>query len=355
MVACSAALPASAAAASRCPTYATIVGTAGDDQLAGTAGDDIICGADGNDVIVGNGGNDDLYGGDGNDQITSSQVSNDDHANVNGGPGDDRITGGAEADWVFAGSGSDTIISGAGNDFIQADNPTGGVRDKTDEGPDGNDMVYAGTGGDSVEGGAGNDLIFTGGIGGTDAARDMDSAYGDAGNDIILSDFRYPGMMDMFKGGDGSDLLWPNPIRTSPLGNLAIGGQGNDVIVLLNGLPDSATMGETATALQVPLGNLCSVTVPLPTDPKPGDSGKLSCRLPINVKIPGLVDGLSLKADVDSTGKITHDVNVKPSALLTNLGALTKLAADGFPADMCVCDPQLPGVGWAALSGDRVS
>ena len=77
---------------------ATIIGTAGDDDITGTAGADVIVGLGGDDrieglegadVICGGGGNDDLLGGDGNDLLfgdTGNDV-------LEGNEGDDTCDG----------------------------------------------------------------------------------------------------------------------------------------------------------------------------------------------------------------------------------------------------------------------
>lgn len=77
---------------------ATIVGTAGHDELRGTTGPDVIVGRGGsddiearagNDVVCGNLGNDELEGGRGNDRLY-------------GGPGHDEAEGGPGRDVCVA-------------------------------------------------------------------------------------------------------------------------------------------------------------------------------------------------------------------------------------------------------------
>jgi hypothetical protein len=325
-----AAAPAAAATRAACPGRATIYGTTASDRITGTPGNDVICAGAGDDIVNGNGGTDRIYGG----------------------PGNDRITTGPGRDTLMAGSGADTVVAGAGDDLVFGDNPATLLRDKTDRGADGPDVVYGNVGSDSIEGGGGNDLIFTGGIGGPKPGLGTNVAHGGPGNDVILSDFRYPGGFEWFYGDDGSDLLWPNPLRLNPLGNLVVGGKGNDVVILMNGAKDGAHMGDLSTSVKIPLGGLCSVSVPLPADPEPGDTGKLSCELPVKVKVPGLIDGASLGATVDANGKVTTDVSVKPSGLLAGLQAWREMARGGFPTEVCLCDPKLSG--WAALIGDDV-
>jgi hypothetical protein len=322
------ALPADAAARASCPVRATIYGTTGNDTVNGTPGNDVICAGAGNDRINGRGGNDRVYAGAGNDKVTT--------------------LGGI--DYVFAGSGSDVVDAGAGSDLIYGDNPTTSLRDKTDTGADGADVLNGGLASDSIEGGGGNDLIFTGGDGTSRPSASI--THGGPGNDVILSDFRHPALAEYMYGDAGSDLLWPNPTRLTPLGNTAIGGAGNDAIILLNGLPDGAHMGDLASSVKFPLGKLCSVSVPLPDRLIAGSHGKLTCKLPVDVKVPGLVKGIDLSVSVDSSGKTSTDVSVKPSPELAEVQGWVNVARGGFPSDMCICDPKLPG--WMSMLGDTV-
>lgn len=101
---------------------ATIVGTAGDDQLSGTAGDD---------VIVGRGGNDTIYGRGGDDIICA-------------GPGDDTVYGGTGNDILLGASGNDTLEGNAGDDILK--------------GKKGEDRLLGGAGWDRLNGGVGLDV-----------------------------------------------------------------------------------------------------------------------------------------------------------------------------------------------------
>ena len=73
---------------------ATIIGTAGDDELRGTSGDDVILGLGGNDRILGGDGNDTICGGDGDDDLYGE--SGDD--NLIGDAGNDVMTGDSTAE-----------------------------------------------------------------------------------------------------------------------------------------------------------------------------------------------------------------------------------------------------------------
>ena len=191
-------------------------------------------------------------------------------------------------------------------------------------------------------------MVFTGGDG--SAHPSVSITHGGPGNDVILSDFRHPTLAEYFYGDEGSDLLWPNPLRLNPLGNVVFGGGGRDAIILLNGLRDSATMGDLADSVKIPIGKFCSVSVPLPEPLATGGKGKLSCTLPIDVRIPGILEGLDLDVGVDTSGHATADVSVKPGPGLEQAQQIMALARGAFPTEICICDPKLPG--WASLLGD---
>ena len=111
---------------------ATIVGTAGPDNLAGTARADVIAGLGGNDTISGFGGNDTICGGGGNDRIF-------------GGAGNDSLAGEAGNDSLDGEAGNDTLTGGTGNDTL-----TGGT---------GNDTLLGGPGVDRLTGGPGQNTV----------------------------------------------------------------------------------------------------------------------------------------------------------------------------------------------------
>ena len=73
---------------------ATIVGTAGPNELDGTAGPDVIVGLGGNDHIEGHRGNDVVCGNRGNDELEGDR-------------GNDRLYGGRGYDKAEGGAGSD--------------------------------------------------------------------------------------------------------------------------------------------------------------------------------------------------------------------------------------------------------
>jgi uncharacterized repeat protein (TIGR01451 family) len=109
---------------------ASVVGTAGDDQLTGTAGtdvfvalggndtiiglggDDLVCGKGGADVIRTAGGDDLVRAGGGNDRVKGGN----DRDELRGGGSRDRLAGGAGADALDGGTGSDRCAGGPGRD-----------------------------------------------------------------------------------------------------------------------------------------------------------------------------------------------------------------------------------------------
>ena len=190
----------------------TQTGTASDEAHGGD-GDDILRGAGGDDILSGDAGNDDVGGGGGADSIT-------------GGAGDDVLFGNAGADVIDGGAGNDTLRAGAGDEddrFNAASFGASGALPLSEY-----DNGYAGGAGDDlIEGGAGDDIITgdddsrvstaTGGM--FDATADgSDTIFGGAGNDEIHTG----------SWSDGDDGL--SNISTGVQGDLAFGGDGNDIL-----------------------------------------------------------------------------------------------------------------------------
>jgi Ca2+-binding RTX toxin-like protein len=73
---------------------ATIVGSAGSDDIEGTSGRDVIVGRGGNDELEGNGGRDLICSGGGNDEITGDSGND----RLYGGPGFDELDGDGGSD-----------------------------------------------------------------------------------------------------------------------------------------------------------------------------------------------------------------------------------------------------------------
>jgi Ca2+-binding RTX toxin-like protein len=95
---------------------ATLVGTAGPDQLHGSSEVDTIYGLDGSDSLSGRGAGDELYGGRGRDILL-------------GRFGPDYIVGGRGEERLYGGPG---LVGGNGNDRIEA---ADGQHDLIDCGP----------------------------------------------------------------------------------------------------------------------------------------------------------------------------------------------------------------------------
>lgn len=191
---------------------ATIIGSAGNDQLAGTAAGDFIEGGAGNDKLSGLAGDDTLKGEDGNDTL-------------NGGDGHD---------WLFAGDGDNLVYGGAGNDSVVSlfgrDSIVAG---------DGDDFVVSGEGSDTLQGGNGQDSLYSiGGVGTgslLDGGDDDDFLVAEAGNNQLIGG-RGNDWMNSFRagnstlrGGAGDDglLVWDKTVADSVLMD---GGEGADFL-----------------------------------------------------------------------------------------------------------------------------
>ena len=84
---------------------ATLIGTAGDDDLVGTPGRDVILGLGGNDRIAAGSGDDVVCAGTGIDRVS-------------GGDGNDVILGGEDTDQLAGGVGDDALFGEGGNDDL---------------------------------------------------------------------------------------------------------------------------------------------------------------------------------------------------------------------------------------------
>jgi Ca2+-binding RTX toxin-like protein len=105
--------------------WATIVGTAGGDDLRGSTGSDVIVGRGGNDTIDGGRGNDMVCGGGGTDTVHGDLGA--DHLyggngadQLYGDPGPDVLHGDAGADLVVGGVGPDRLFGESGSDVLGA-------------------------------------------------------------------------------------------------------------------------------------------------------------------------------------------------------------------------------------------
>ena len=195
---------------------ATIVGTAGNDELTGTPADDVIDAGGGDDVVDGLGGNDLICGDSGNDTLS-------------GGPGDDLVSGGDGNDRLSGGPGGDELGGLAGDDAL------------TDEGNPEDFAVYFGApAGVTVDlqkgiasGGDGNDTLS--GIPGVLATDHDDTLIGDANQNF----FSPLGGDDTVRGGGGLDIVFFTGVENPIFADLTEGGavgQGADALIDINGL-----------------------------------------------------------------------------------------------------------------------
>lgn len=95
---------------------ATIVGTAGNDDIDGTSGRDVIQGRAGHDEIEGHGGNDLICGGAGADDLEGDRgrdrlFGNRGNDDLEGGRGDDRLNGGRGLDEGDGDAGVDVCVN----------------------------------------------------------------------------------------------------------------------------------------------------------------------------------------------------------------------------------------------------
>jgi Ca2+-binding RTX toxin-like protein len=91
---------------------ASIVGTAGDDNLVGTQGNDVIAALAGNDRIRGGGGSDVICAGSGRDHVSGGPGAD----TISGGPGNDTLSGGSGRDALKGNAGRDRLNGGSGTD-----------------------------------------------------------------------------------------------------------------------------------------------------------------------------------------------------------------------------------------------
>jgi Ca2+-binding RTX toxin-like protein len=233
-------------------------GGAGNDQITGTAFADLLYGNGGNDTLVGNGGDDSISGGDGNDSI-------------DGGIGDDDLNGDAGNDIINGGDGNDIVAGWLGNDTL-----TGGI---------GSDDFRPGIGIDTIVDFAnGIDLINLYDTGISSLAQLFSHAV-QVGADVVMtiaideftfskltiknvtlaqldeSDFNFaPTFGATTVGSEGNDLLYGldgdffitlafggnDTIVSGPSGHdrRISAGDGNDIVILSDPVPDGIFMGE---------------------------------------------------------------------------------------------------------------
>jgi uncharacterized repeat protein (TIGR01451 family) len=113
---------------------ATIVGTAGSEELTGTGGNDVIVALGGNDLVFSLAGRDLVCAGGGSDR-------------VNAGTAADRVFGNAGRDRLFGRGGGDLLRGNAGNDVLRGNAGPDRLR-----GDRGFDVCRGGAGFDSARG-----------------------------------------------------------------------------------------------------------------------------------------------------------------------------------------------------------
>ncbi|WP_432734712.1 FecR domain-containing protein [Maridesulfovibrio sp. FT414] len=193
-------------------SFATHVGSDGNDTYMGTSGGDTFCGGDGDDSFSGETGSNYFDGGDGTDSITFSQAvvvvadtgsgtgtatytdGHDTFSGVEsfiGSDYNDHFTGSSIAETFSGGEGQDTIDGGGGSDWVSYDFDTGG---------DGLSVDLSGS-------------IGTGNLAGmVDTLISIENVIGSKGVDIITgsdADNIFEGRLgdDSFIGGDGLDTV----------------------------------------------------------------------------------------------------------------------------------------------------
>ena len=218
---------------------ATIVGTAGGDNLAGTSerdviwggggddriyarhGNDLVCAGPGQDNVHAGNGADKIYGEAGDDELDSSTGHDD---VVDGGTGDDELIGFSQGALLQGGPGNDKL-SGQEEHVVLDGGPDD---DKlmaiwirvTSRGGDGDDFIRGHLSGDvDVDGGPGDDTIE---LNGGKDGRPAKPVRGGPGDDVILGQSG-GAWIDAGPGNDTVDL-------GDGAGGWARGGSGNDTM-----------------------------------------------------------------------------------------------------------------------------
>ena len=157
---------------------ATVVGTAGGDELTGTSGNDVIVGLGGNDHISGGGGADVICGGDGNDKLDGAAGKD----LLDGGTGKDKLVGGGGNDTLLGGDDDDRLLGNGGDDRLDGgagdDQLTGAAGADRLDGRAGDDVLEAGGGDDTLSGHAGDDHL--------DGGSGRDEGVGGPGHDVVV-------------------------------------------------------------------------------------------------------------------------------------------------------------------------
>jgi Ca2+-binding RTX toxin-like protein len=173
--------PAAAVATTCAGQPATLIGSAGPDELVGTVGNDVIQAGPGDDRILAMGSDDVVCAGPGDDVVDDTAETGRFGAGGSdlllGGPGDDLLADGPWAkDRLLGGSGDDELraITGRGDTFGYPGPPekildggpgadvlvSGGDNENRMLGGPGPDVLRAEEGNVSIEGGAGRDVVW---------------------------------------------------------------------------------------------------------------------------------------------------------------------------------------------------
>lgn len=244
---------------------ATIVGTNQQDRLRGTNRVDVILGRGGDDIIRGSGGNDLVCAGSGNDLVNAGSGND----RVDGGSGSNVLVGRAGRDKLTGASGADFLEGGGGNDVLSGgpgpfDALIGGEGNDKLIGGSGDDILLGQSGNDRLEGGDGFDLgsFFTAPTGvtanlttgvatgdGNDTLITVEDIEGSPFNDNLTGDASenfFAGNLgdDLLNGGDGNDqsiyIFAPATVMVDLAAGTVTGGDGNDVLTLIEGVQASA-------------------------------------------------------------------------------------------------------------------
>lgn len=268
---------------------------AGNDQAHGNEEIDVILGQDGNDKLFGDDGIDLILGGNGADEITGGGgqtitigsfsidlgdvlLGNSGADDIHGDAADDTGDG---VDFIFGGNDPDTIHAAHGGDvtigsftFKLGNFVMGGSGDDTITCNDGVDVVFGGNDHDTITVGIGSTLQFSG-----FELQLGDLVFGGPGRDTIHGDDPnavddpqdpndYQTDVDILFGQDGPDTIYcyaGGKLKIGSnfemiLGNVAFGGNGNDLIYAEKGVDflfggDGSDTIEAQDGAQIDFGN----------------------------------------------------------------------------------------------------
>jgi len=175
-----------------------LMGTLGDDEINGNGGSDLIIGGAGNDRLNGNDGFDLIFGGSGTNEI-------------NGGEGVDILVGWTGMDCIHGNDGLDLILGMDDNDVLNGDNYI--------------DVIIGNQGDDMIQGGQGIDLLIGDLSFPPFNESGMDTIQGDNCIDVILGG----NGTDILVGGPGQKVNIGDNFSIE-VGNVILGGAGADTM-----------------------------------------------------------------------------------------------------------------------------